>query len=66
MELTVKNKKAAATLFFLAFLLFQLFAMLRYIERLPDDGLGISLYAITIVCIIILTVIFFRTTKKKN
>ena len=66
MELTVRNKKAAAAIFFLAFLLFQLFAMLRYIERLPDDTLGIALYGITVVGIVVVAVILFSKIKQEH
>lgn len=45
----------------------QLYGTLRYVNRLPDDTVGVTLYiVVTILFAILATVHFFRWGKLKN
>lgn len=45
--------------------LLQIFGLIRYVERMPKDGIGIGLYAATILAFALASFGFFRQARKK-
>jgi len=46
--------------------IYQVFALMRYLARLPDDTLGIWMHAITIVLWVIVAIAFFIQSRSCN
>ena len=44
----------------------QFYALLRYVDRLPGDTVGIVIYAITCVCFLILAGVYFRNWRRMS
>jgi len=60
MGILLENKNVIAASILLAVLIFQLFALIRYINRLPHDTLGIGLYTLSIALLILALVYFYK------
>ena len=45
---------------------FQAVGLIRYINRLPDDWIGISLYAITLVAFVLVSIGSFIQARQKS
>ena len=46
--------------------LLQIYALCRYVKRLPDDWVGFGLYIITIYAFAVISVGFFYQSKKQK
>ena len=46
--------------------LFQAAGLIRYVNRLPDDWIGISLYAITLVAFVLVSIGSFIQARQKS
>jgi hypothetical protein len=55
--------KAIAAVVALVVVIYQVFILMRYVVRLPDDTLGIWMHAITIVLWAILAIVFFIQSR---
>jgi len=55
---------AIAGVIALVVLIFNVFALMRYMSRLPDDTLGIWMHAITIVLWAIVAIVFFISSRR--
>lgn len=55
--------KAIAAVVALVVVIFQVFALMRYVVRLPHDTLGIWMHAITIVLWTIVAIVFFIQSR---
>lgn len=42
----------------------QFYALLRYVDKLPGDTMGIIIYAITCTCFVILAGVYFRIWRR--
>ncbi len=45
--------------------IFQMIGLIRYINRLPDDWIGIALYAITLVAFVLVSIGSFIQARQK-
>jgi len=59
----IKFQKLAAILMF-AVAILQFIGFLRYLQRLPNDVLGIALYIIVLIALLILSYIFYTKSRK--
>jgi hypothetical protein len=62
----MNNKKFLFVLILLLALIFQIYGLVRYYERLPNDILGNILYLVTIICLISAVVLVFLNLKNKS
>ena len=46
--------------------IFQMIGLIRYINRLPDDWIGITLYAITLVAFVLVSIGSFVQTRQNT
>ena len=46
--------------------IFQMIGLIRYINRLPDDWIGITLYAITLVAFVLVSIGSFIQTRQNT
>jgi len=64
----MKNSNAfrIASIFMAITALVQIFGLVRYLDRLPEDWLGIGLYVVTIVALVIASFGFYVKWRQEN
>jgi hypothetical protein len=55
-----------ATVFMVIITLLQVFGLVRYMDRLPQDWVGIGIYILTIVSFVIVALVFYSRGRKQG
>jgi hypothetical protein len=60
------NSSRFATIFMVIAALLQIFGLIRYLDRLPQDWLGIGIYIVTIVAFVIASFGFYSKGRRQE
>lgn len=62
----MNSKKIILVLIFLIAIIFQIYGLLRYNSRLPEDVIGLILYIVTIICLVIGLIVILTRSKFRD